>query len=152
VTDYRPAGYTRVSGTVYSGRGAVSRLYEDDGSRVEITATKTGGTYVSDIQPYARIAEDRASLDKLTVDYNGNASSSSAALRLRIYNFAAGAWQTIDGPRTGVTSDRSFSWSNSSSPADYVSPTSGEIRFRVRGTRSSGFRTRTDLVRFTIEH
>jgi hypothetical protein len=52
---------------------------------------------------------------------------------------------------TGRTSDRSFTWANTS-PASYVSP-SGEIRVSVRGTRnSSTFRTRTDWVRFTIEY
>jgi hypothetical protein len=152
-TEYRPAGYTRASGKVYSGRGAVSRLYQDDGSRVEITATRTGGTYVSEIQPYASIAEEELlALSKLTVRYDGNATNTGTQLTLRIYNFATGAWETLDGPRKGVTSDRAFSWSNATSPANYISPTSREIRFSVRGTRSSGFRTRTDLVRFTIEH
>jgi hypothetical protein len=28
----------------------------------------------------------------------------------------------------------------------------GEVRLRVRATRSSSFRTRTDLVRFAVEY
>jgi hypothetical protein len=50
-----------------------------------------------------------------------------------------------------VTSDRSFTWSNATNPTDYVSP-SGDVRFRVRGTKSSSFRTRTDLIGLTVEY
>lgn len=148
---YQPAGYTLASGSVYSKRGALSRLFHNDGSRVEITA-KSGSPYVAEIRPYATItAAERASLKKLSVDYDGHASTSGAAVSLRIYNFRTGQWKTLDGPRTGVTSDRAFSWSDSTSPADFVSA-GGEVRFSVLGTRSSGFRINTDLVRFRIEH
>jgi Fibronectin type III domain len=151
VKSYQPAGYALVSGSVYSGRGAVSRLYSNDGIRVEISAARVGRTYVAEIQPYATITTaERASLKKLSVEYDGNASSNSAAVTLRIRNFQTGQWETLDGPRTGVTTDRNFKWSNSTAPTDYVSG-SGEVRFAVRGTRSSGFQTRTDLISFTIE-
>jgi hypothetical protein len=147
---YQPAGYKILSGTVYSGRGAVSRLYSNDGSRLEVSASKGGSSYVSDLYAYATIGSaERSTLQKLTIDYDGNASRVGAALTLQVYDFATGAWTVVDGPRTGVTSDRSFSWSNSSAPADYVS-SAGEVRFRVRGTSAASFRTRTDLVRFTI--
>ena len=147
---YQPDGYTILSGSVYKHAGAVSRLYSDDGSRLEISAAKSGSTYVSDLYAYASMTPtERSSLSKLTIDYNGNDSSAGAALTLQVYDFATGAWTVVDGPRTGVTSDRSFSWSSSSSPTDYVS-SAGEVRLRVRGTATSSFRTRTDLVRFTI--
>jgi hypothetical protein len=149
---YQPAGYNILSGSVYKGRGAVSRLYSDDGSRLEISAAKSGSTYVSDLYAYASMTSaERSSLDKLTIDYNGNDSSASAALTLQVYDFATASWTVVDGPRTGVTTDRSFTWSNSTSPADYVS-SAGEVRFRDRGTNTSSFRTRTDLVRFTIAY
>jgi hypothetical protein len=148
---YRPAGYKILSGTVYSGRGAVSRLYSNDGSRLEISAAKSGSTYVSDLYAYASISSsERSALRKLTIAYDGNASKAAAAVTLQVYDFATGAWQVVDGPRTGITSDRSFAWSNSTAPTDYVSP-AGELRFRVRGTSSSAFRTRTDLIGFTID-
>jgi hypothetical protein len=50
-----------------------------------------------------------------------------------------------------VTSDRSLTWSNSAAPTDYVSA-SRQIRFRVRRTSTSSFRTRTDLVRFLVDY
>jgi uncharacterized protein with LGFP repeats len=148
---FKPAGYTILSGSVYRNRGAVSRLYADDGTRLEIQAAKSGGTYVSDLYAYASIASTELStLQGLTFSYNGNASSSSAALTLQAYDWATGSWTTVDGPRTGVTRDRSFTWSPPA-PADYASP-SGELRLRVRGTSSSSFRTRTDLIGFTVQY
>jgi hypothetical protein len=152
VKAYQPAGYTLVSGSVYSGRGDISRLYQNDGSRVEISSAKSGRTQVAEIQPYASITpEERASLSRLVVEYDGNASSHSAAITLLMRNFQTGQWVTLDGPRTGITSDRPYTWWNSTNPRDYVSGT-GEVRFSVRGTRSSSFRTATDLVRFTITY
>jgi len=147
---YQPSGYTILSGSVYHNHGAVSRLYADDGSRLEISAAKSGSSYAADL--YARASmtpAERSALSRLTIDYNGSDSSSGAALTLQVYDFTTGTWAVVDGPRTGVTTDRSFTWSTSSSPADYVS-SAGEVRFRVRGTDASSFRTRTDLVRFTI--
>jgi hypothetical protein len=43
VKSYRPVGYALISGSVYGGRGAVSRLHYNDGSRVEIEAIALGG-------------------------------------------------------------------------------------------------------------
>jgi N-acetylmuramoyl-L-alanine amidase len=149
---YQPTGYAPIVGTAYSGRGAVSRLWDDDGNRLEIVAANVNGRYVSRIKPYASITDaERAALKKLTVDYDGNASSGAVAITLSIYNFATGRWEIRDGPRTGVTSDRRFTWSNTTSPVDYVSP-AGRIRFSVKGAHASSFRTRTDWVRFTVEY
>jgi uncharacterized protein with LGFP repeats len=152
VKSYRPSGYATTSGSVYNGRGAVSRLYEDDGSRVEVNSAKSNGTHVSEIRPEASIGDsERASLKRLTADYDGNATGSSTSTTLRIFNFSAGAWETVDGPRKGVTTDRFVTWSNAKSPADYVSA-NGTVRYSIKATRSKSFRTRTDLVRFTIEY
>jgi hypothetical protein len=147
---YQATGYTILSGGVYRNHGAVSRLYVDDGSRLEIQAAKSGSTYASDMYASASIPTSQLSaLKRLEIDYDGNASSLSAALTLQVYDWATTRWVTVDGPRTGVTRDRSFTWSTSTAPSDYASA-SGEVRFRVRGTASSRFRTRTDLVGFTI--
>jgi hypothetical protein len=149
---YQPAGYTILSGSVYKNRGALSRLYADDANRLEIKAAGSGSSYVASLYASASISSsERSTLSRLSIDYNGNASDGRAALTLSVYDWATGAWTSVDGPRTGVTTDRSFTWSTSTAPADYVSP-SGEIRFRVRGTGPSSFRTRTDLVRFAIEY
>jgi serine protease AprX len=150
VKNYRPSAYAIVSGSLYSG--SVSRLYNNDSSRLEISSAKVGTTYTSEFYAYVSMAiSERATLRKLTINYDGSANQSTAALTLRVYNWQTAAWETVDGPRTGVTSDRSFTWTRSTSPTDYVSAT-GEMRFKITGTRSSSFRTRTDWVRFQIEY
>ena len=149
VKGYSPVTYTRVAGNVYNGLGASSRLNADDGSRVELSAVYSGGTYAAEIQPYTTITSaERTALRRLWVDYDGNVSAGS--LSLRIYNFRRGVWETVDGPRTVPTTDRAFTWSNVAAPKDYVSST-GEIKVSVRATRSGGFLSRTDLVRFRLE-
>jgi hypothetical protein len=147
----QPLAYS-YSGSVYGGTGHVSRLYEDDSSRLELSSAYSGGSYVTELRPTTKIApSQQASLKKLTVVYDGHLNTSSASQTVRVWNFATGAWQTVSGPTTGITSDRRITWSNSTSPKSYVSP-SGEIRLSVLGRRSGGsFRARTDLVRFTVE-
>jgi subtilisin family serine protease len=150
--DYQPAGYTIVSGTIYFSRGGVDRLYSNDANRLELNAASVSGTYVSEFYARATItSEERATLRRVAVDFDGNTSVSSASLTVRIYNWASGTWETVGGPWTGSTSDRPHSWSDTNAPANYVSAT-GEMRFSVRGTRSGSFRTRTDWIRFTIEY
>jgi hypothetical protein len=147
VKRYTPSGYTIVMGSASGSRGALSRLYEDDGSRLEISAKNT----ISEFYAYTFVtAQERAGLRKFTVDYNGNASRADANVYLRIWNWSTGRWVALDGPSSGI-SDRSFTWSDSTAPTNYVSA-SGEIRFDVMATRGGSFQTRTDLVRFTIEY
>jgi hypothetical protein len=149
---YPPTAYTILSGSVYRNRGGLSRLYYDDDSRLEIQAAKGSSGYASDI--YVSGSVDPAALStlqRLSIDYNGNASGSSTAVTLTVYDWSTGRWVTVDGSRTGVTTDRSFSWSATASAANYVSP-AGEVRLRISGTNASAFRTRTDLVHFTVEY
>ena len=151
VKTYSPAAYKRVFGSIYSDRGALWRLFSDDGYRLELSAAKnSSGTYISDFYAHATMSSaERAAVRKLSTAYNGNASSRYAALSLYVYKYSSSRWVRVDGPRTGVTSDRSFGWSTLS-PRHYLS-SSGTVRFRVRGTRKAGFRTRTDLVRFRLD-
>jgi hypothetical protein len=156
VKAYQPAGYDIAAGTLYGSTGAISRLYANDSSRVEIEATTSGTPRVSELQPYTSItAAERASLSKLTINFDASVSNQNASLTFLVCRWNGGStctWETVASYGTGRTSDRSFTWTKTSSPVDYVSP-SGEIRVAVRGTRnSSSFRTRTDWVRFTIEY
>lgn len=147
-----PAGYAILSGNIHNGTGAVSRLYTNDDSRVEITGAWNGSTSVSELYAHATIAStELATLQSLRIDFDGNARFGSSALTLSVYNWTTSSWQVVDGPRTGVGSDYSFSWQTAVSPANYVSA-GGEIRFKIRGTRSNGVMTRTDLVHFRIEY
>jgi hypothetical protein len=151
VRAYRPSGYTLGAGSVYAGRGAVSRLEENDGSRVEITAVRSGNLYVSELTAFATVFESAPLLRRLTVSSDGGASSGSAMLTVSIFRWSTGGWTTFYGPRQpGTTADVAATWTTLA-PADYVGPT-GEVRVKVRGTRASSFRTTTDLVRITVEY
>jgi subtilisin family serine protease len=148
LTVYRPASYVIESGSLYAG--SLSSLYSNDSNRLQISRSSRAAQF------YARTtisATERASLRKLTIDYDGNANITAVSMTLSVYNWRTGAWQSVDGPRAATLSDRAFTWTNSTAPLDYVS-SSGEIRFRVRGERSTSesFRTRTDLIRFTVEY
>jgi len=145
---YRPAGYSILQGALASG--SLSSLDADDGSRLELS--KVGSVHVAAFYAYAIVpAAELATLRKLTIDYDGHASNWQVAITLSVYNWRTASWQVVDGPRTGVTGDRSFTWSTATSPRDYLS-SSGEVRFQVRGQRDGGLSTRTDLVRFTVEN
>jgi serine protease AprX len=154
VKSYNPAGYLTAAGSVYGSTGAVSRLYSNDGVRVEINAA-TGSPRVAELQPFAYItAAEQATLGKLTVNFDAGVSSSSASISFRVcrWDGASCIWETVASFGTGTSSDRSFTWTTTA-PAAYVS-SSGEIRVSVRGARSSSssFRARADWVRFTIEY
>jgi serine protease AprX len=154
VKSYNPTGYLTAAGSVYGSTGAVSRLYSNDGVRVEINAA-TGTPRVAELQPFAYItAAEQATLGKLTVNFDAGVSSEGASISFRVcrWDGANCIWETVASYGTGRTSDRSFTWTTTA-PAAYVS-SSGEIRVSIRGTRSSSssFRTRADWVRFTIEY
>jgi hypothetical protein len=89
-------------------------------------------------------------LSRLQVDYDGNATGNATSVSVRIWNWSTSSWLTVDGPVQGAQSDRSATWSTST-PGAYVSP-SGEVRVNVRGSQSSNFRLRTDLIRYTINY
>jgi hypothetical protein len=154
VKGYNPAGYVTAAGSVYGSTGAVSRLYTNNGVRVEINAA-SGSPRAAELHPFAYIsAAEQASLKKLTVNFDAGVSSSSASLSFLVCRWDGGSciWEPVASYGTGSTSDRAFTWTTTT-PAAYVS-SSGEIRVSIRGTRSSSssFRTRADWVRFTIEY
>jgi subtilisin family serine protease len=145
----RPTGVRILTGRLYSG--GTSSLTADDGARLDVSASSTNSGYVAETESYVTLSSaQRSSLRRLSVDHDGSTTSSGAAVSLRVWNARTASWQTIDGPRTGVTLDRARTWATTT-PADYVTST-GEVRLRVRATRAGSFRTRTDLVRFTIEY
>ena len=145
-----PIGFA-TTGSVYGGTGQLSRVAEDDASYLELSSVYSQGAYVTELRPYAKLSADqRASLKKLTVTVDGHVTTRGASLSLRILNFSTGLWETINGPVGGVTYDRAVTWSTVS-PLAYVSA-SGEVRVAVAGRSTTSFRSRTDVVRFTIEN
>ena len=147
---FRPAGYTVLSGRVFSG--SLRGLYANDRSRLEVSSTRTKAGYVSSLYAHASIsARQRTGLRKLSIAYDGNMSRRGTTVTLMAYRWSTRSWVTIDKPRRGTTSDRGFMWTAPSAPRNYVS-SSGQVRLRVKAQRSGAFRTRTDLVRFAVEY
>lgn len=75
---------------MYSGRGTISRLVSDDGQRVEISSA---GETTQSLR-FRRPPGSRTP----SFEYDGNVSKSSASTKLRVYNFARAAWETVRGP------------------------------------------------------
>jgi subtilisin family serine protease len=153
-----PEGTTTVSyepsfGVIEQGSqsdGTLGSLFANDGDRLVISrSSRVASFYAGATISTAALA----SLRRVTIDYDGSATTTAVSISLAVWNWRTGGWQTVDGPRAATTSDRAFTWTNTSEPHDYVSST-GEIRFRVHGERSanSSFSTRTDLIRYSVEY
>lgn len=147
---YTPASYKILTGSVFDGRGALSRLFADDSQRVQIAAKKSGSRYVSDL--YASFQAVRPSkLAKLRVDYDGDLTTSSTSVRLLVYDWTTSSWATIYSSGSAWTSDRTLTWSTTNSPAHFVS-SSGVVRVRLRAKSAAPMRTRTDLMHLTLRY
>jgi aqualysin 1 len=149
-TSLRPTSYRIVAGAVHRGRGSLSRLKRDDGIRFELNGRRGYRISRSELYAATRIdAAQRSALKRLSVKVDANVSTTRAALGLRIYNWSRNRFETIAAPRTGIARDRALTWSTTSTPASYVSA-AGDIRVAIRATHAEPFRSRTDLVRFSI--
>ena len=148
----RPLSYEIVKGDVYRRRGKLRRLYRDDARRLELLAAAgRSGRYRSVFKVFAALDADQLlSLRSLRLDFNGGTSWRRAAFKVEVFNYRARQWVNVFGPRRGRR-DRSFHWSVAAFPDDYVSP-EGIFRMRVKAKGPSPFRTRTDLVRLSIEY
>ena len=140
---FSPSAYTITTGTWYSG--SVASLAADDAQYLQISGKPTVEWYGSATVD----ATARATMQKLAVAWNGNTSGNST-LTLSVYDWTTGSWVAIYGPTSVGTSDRTVTWTTTEL-ARFVSST-GEVRLDVKATRSKSFRTRVDLVRFTVTY
>lgn len=142
--NYSPTSVTVSSGTIASG--SVSNLIANDGSYLVINST-TQSTYTTDWYSSVTISENRSSVTKLTVTYDGKYSR-SVTQKLYLFNYNTNAWNQIDS-RTVGTTDVTITYSPSV-PSNYIS-TTGIIRLRVQGTTTTGnFTCSADFVRYTV--
>ena len=148
----RPASYEIVKGDVYRRRGKLRRLYLNDDRKLELSAAaRRSGGYRSVFKVFTTLdAGQLVSLRSLRLDFNGATSRRHAAFKVQVVNFRARRWVKAYGPQTGLR-DSSFDWSVAAFPHDYLSRV-GTFRMRVRARGKNPFRTRTDLVRLTVEY
>lgn len=144
---HRPRAFHVRKGKVRRGRGARSRLFRDDGRRLELVARRSGRRFVADGFATIRISRARRrALDRLVFAFDGGVSSRRAVVSLRVYDWERRRWRTVRTLRGAGRRDRGTRWSVTSRAGRYVSR-GGRIRVAVRGTAAKRFRARTDLIR-----
>jgi subtilisin len=128
--------------------GSYTRLRADDDVFYEVNSTSSGTRTAS---WYGRFSGVSNALKSLRLTYKGK-SSASCNQTVAIWRWTTSSWVSLDS-RTVGTTEALIDKSPSGTLADYVSGSSGdgELRARVRCTRSSGFFTRGDLMRITYD-
>jgi type 1 fimbria pilin len=95
------------------------------------------------------INQSASSVNKITINYDGKNSASKTQL-LYLYNWSNSSWTQIDS-RTVSTSDVTINKVQTTTPANFVSPT-GEIRLRVYSTGgTTNYICSGDWMQFIVE-
>lgn len=146
-TNYVPTATTILVGSLASG--SFSNLSTNNESYYQVNST-TSAPRVTDWYASAIISETPASVSQLITTYNGDYTKSNTTQTLYLFNWSTSTWTQIDSQVVG-TADVTIT-NTQIAPANFISP-AGEVRLRVRGTRSSNqsFIGRGDFVRFTVE-
>lgn len=143
---YSPTSTTILFGTINSG--TYSSLATNNAAYYRVNST-TSGTRKTDWYGSVTISQDKSSISKLIVNYDGRIQLSKIQV-LYLYNFTTSAWVQIDS-RTVSSSDISISY-ETSSPADYIS-SGGEIRLRVYTSGgSTNYSSSGDFMQFTLQN
>jgi beta-lactamase superfamily II metal-dependent hydrolase len=147
-TDYAPTATTILAGSLNSG--SFTNLSTNNESYYQVNSTTSGTPRVTDWYASVTISETPASVSQLITIYNGDYSRNNTTQTLYLYNWSTATWTQIDSRTVGQT-DVTIT-NTQTAPANFISAT-GEVRLRVRGSRSSSqsFIGRGDYVRFTAE-
>jgi len=146
-TNYVPTATTILAGSLASG--SFSNLSTNNESYYQVNST-TSNPRITDWYASVVISEAPASVSKLVTTYNGDYTKSNTTQTLYLFNWSTATWTQIDSQVVG-TADVTIT-NTQVTPANFLSPT-GEVRLRVRGSRSSNqsFIGRGDFVQFTVE-
>jgi hypothetical protein len=148
VINYVPTATTILTGSLNSG--SFSNLATNNESYYQVNSTTSGSPRVTDWYASVTISQAPSSVSQLTMTYNGDYSRNSTTQTLFLFNWSTSTWTQIDSRIVGET-DVTVTTTHTA-PANFISP-AGEVRFRVRGSRSSNqsFVGRGDFVRFAVE-
>ncbi|HLL86947.1 MAG TPA: hypothetical protein VK387_06520, partial [Thermoleophilaceae bacterium] len=118
----------------------------DDDSYYEVNSTASGTRTSS---WYGRFPGVSNALKSLKLTYKGKASA-TCTQTVALYRWTTASWVSLDSRSVGTT-EVLVDKSPTGTLGDYVSGTSGdgEVRARVRCTRTSVFYSRGDLMRLT---
>ena len=147
-TNYAPTATTILLGSLNSG--SFSNLSSNNASYYAVNSTTSGAPRITDWYASVTIAEAPASVTKITTTYDGKYSRSNTTQTLYLYDWSTASWTQIDSRIVGQTD---VTVTNTQTlPASFVSP-SGEIRLRVRGSRSNNqsYTCSGDYVQFVVE-
>ena len=145
--NYSPTATTILSGSLNSG--SFTNLATNNESYYQVNST-TSAPRTTDWYASVTISEAPGSVSQLVMTYNGDYTKNNTTQTLYLFNWSTATWTQIDSRIVGET-DVTITTTHTA-PANFISP-AGEVRFRVRGTRSSNqsFVGRGDFVRFTVE-
>ncbi|HEX2069801.1 MAG TPA: S8 family serine peptidase, partial [Actinomycetota bacterium] len=137
-----PFGATIQSGSIRGGT-SFANLEADDNVYFQVTSTSSGTRTSSWYGTFRGVPND---LRSLVVTYRGK-NSGTCAQTVQVYNWSKGSWLKLDSRSVGTT-EVQIQKSPSGTLADYVngSAGTGDLRVRVRCTRSSGFYASADLL------
>jgi beta-lactamase superfamily II metal-dependent hydrolase len=148
VTNYVPTATTILVGSLATG--SFTNLATNNSSYYQVNSTTSGTPRIADWYASVTISETRSSVLKLTTTYNGDYTRDTVTNTLYLYNWSTATWTQIDSRIVGQT-DVTVTTQHTA-PANFISPT-GEVRFRVRGSRSKNesYISRGDFVQITVE-
>lgn len=147
-TNYSPTATTILAGSLNSG--SFSNLSTNNESYYQVNSTTSGTPRVTDWYATVTVNEAPGSVSQLITTYNGDYSRNNTTQTLSLFNWSTATWTQIDSRVVGQTDVTIIT--TTTAPANFISPT-GEVRFRVRGSRSSNqsFIGRGDFVQLTVE-
>jgi serine protease AprX len=137
-------------GTPRSGSQTHTRLAADDGSYYEVNSTTSGTRTSSWYGSFSGISNE---LRNLKVDYSGR-NSRTCTQTVAIWRWTDSQWVQLDSRSVGTSEIKIANLAPGGTLGDYVSGEAGdgELRVRVRCTRSSGsFYARGDMMRVAFE-
>jgi hypothetical protein len=140
-----PSAVVVQTGTLNSGTAA--SLVSDDNAYFQVNST-TSGTRTADWYGSFTVPNE---LTSLSVTYKGKNSAASVTQTVAIWRWSDSTWVQLDSRTVGTTEVNIANLIPAGTLADYVSGTSGagELRIRVRGTRSGNFISQGDLMSIT---
>jgi serine protease AprX len=132
--------------------GSHTRLAADDGSYYEVNSTTSGTRTSSWYGSFSGISNE---LQNLKVDYSGR-NSRTCTQTIAIWRWTDPiGWEQLHSRSVGTSEIKIANLTPSGALGEYVSGEAGdgELRVRVRCTRSSGsFYARGDMMRVAFEH
>jgi PKD repeat protein len=135
-----PTGTSIISGTLSSG--SASALASNDNVYYVVNST-TSGTRTT--AWYGSFFGVPAALSNLRVNYAGN-NSNTCTQTVAIWNWMSSTWVQLDSRSVGATEVAINNLIPTGVLSNYVSAAGGEVRVRVRCTRSGSFSARGDFL------